>query len=249
MSYIRCDHTFPAGGLPPAHESPHARDWLELDAWPEVEDVQRHFDRVFGPSDVAFHPRGPASVHVTVHLVAPRPPHDRWLLYTTGMCQRPMRTAPGAEDLALAELCLALPPTYSFTGLKAQGPVEGRPWYTLVRWLRDLARHPHEHGTAYAAGQTIGNGPELQRLTPESGLCGWLLRAPARVPEPMRVAPLRDGRRVHLLAVQGLYRDELSVKHLRGAEILLADLDDAGVHDLHHPGRPSAVGHRFFGLF
>lgn len=70
------------------------------------EEIVAHFEKHFGPTGMVFHELVSDLVHVDVHQLPPTAERPHWILFTTGMSDRPMTTPPGQEALQHAELMI-----------------------------------------------------------------------------------------------------------------------------------------------
>jgi hypothetical protein len=189
-------------------------------------------------------------IHVDVHVIPPRPDRDVWTLFTTGMSDRPMSTEPGFEDHRFAELILVLPSSWKIDQLRVTPPpADADHWYWPIRWLKSLARFPHEHKTWLGQGHTLPNGDPPQPFVSDTELCAWLLLPPINVPAEARQIALADGRRVHLYMMHALYLNELSLKLGKGTNALLDAFGKADKSETLVVDRPSTVRKKLFGLF
>lgn len=217
---------------------------------PHVAEIEKHFDHFFGTAESVFHEIVSDPVHIDVHIIAPQPTRNWWTLYTTGMSDRPMTVPQGKEKYRFAELVLALPPEWQIGALKiTPRPDDLEQWYWPIRWLKQLARFPHEYGTWLAMGHSMPNGDPPQPLAPKTQLSGWILLPPISVPEEGRTASTADGRTVHLYSLHALHTAEMSLKLNQGTEALVDAFDRADVSEVLRPDRPPAVRRKLFGLF
>jgi hypothetical protein len=189
-------------------------------------------------------------IHLDVHLIPPGPERDCWTLFTSGMSDLPMTTPPEADEAKYAELVLSLPADWKIDLLQVTPPPEDlERWYWPVRWLKQLARFPHEYGTWLGFGHTIPNGDPPQAFAPGSHFCCWLLLPPVSVPEEARQVALADGRTVNLLALHALHPEEVALKLKKGTDALLEAFDKADVSEVLAVDRPPAGRRKRFGIF
>jgi len=186
-----------------------------------------------------------------VHLIAPRPERNVWTLFTTGMSDLPMATEPGFEPFRFAELMLVLPAEWRVDLLRATPPpaAELERWYWPIRWLKTMARFPHDHQTWFGSGHTLPNGDPAQPFAGETKLCAWLLLPPVRVPAEAQTISLADGRCVHVYVLHALYEDELRMKLDQGTRALLDAFSRIDLAETLIVDRPSSVRKKRFGIF
>src|SRR5206468_473160 len=120
-------------------------------------------------------------------------------------------------------------------------PQEGdgeKNWYWPVRWLRWMARFPHEHDTWFAFGHTMPNGDPPQPLTPETKLCAMVLLPSLTVPKAMW--DLDDNaKRITFLSLWPLYVEELDLKLKQGTDPLIKKFEEFRITDLVDLHRPN----------
>jgi hypothetical protein len=240
------------GGSRIFHHEARARDSAPPAEGGAMEEIERHVARFFGEPAWVFHEIVSDLVHLDVHVIPPRPARDHWTLFTTGMSDRPMTVPAGAEAYRFAELVLALPAAWNVRAVDVTPPPDDlERWYWPIRWLKKLARLPHEYETWLGAGHTIPNGDPPAAFDPETALACWLLLPPITVPTEGRTVSLADGRAVHLYALHALHPDETTLKLEKGIDAVIDAFDRAKVSEVLDPKRPSSVARRrkLFGLF
>jgi hypothetical protein len=203
-------------------------------AW--METIENHIARHVAPADNVFHELVSDRVHIDVHFVAPGATHPYWLVFTTGMSARPMTVPEGADVTPYAELSILLPPTWQC----GQDAFKDERWYWPVRWLKSLARLPHEYATWLGECHTIPNGDPPRPFVPDTALAGMMLLRSLTLPEEIHTIPLGD-LTVDLFTLWPLTADELQYKLDRGSDALLAKLEAAEVSDIVDPARRSVV--------
>jgi Suppressor of fused protein (SUFU) len=213
-------------------------------------ELERHFTTYFGEPTSVFHEVISELVHVDLHLVPPAPARDYWTVLTTGMSDLPMTAPAGSEEFRFAELMVKIPASWPLDQLKVTPPPPDlEQWYWPLRWLKMLARLPHEYETWLGSGHTVPNGDPPQPFAPGTKLCAFILLPPVSVPAEAGVAKLSDGRAVHLYVLHALHLEELTLKLTRGAGALLDAFDEAKVSEVLDLRRPSCVRRKLFGLF
>jgi hypothetical protein len=206
-----------------------------------LEKFDRHLERHLGPVETVLHEIVSDLVHVDVHLVKPTEERPRWTLVTTGMSDRPMKVPEGAEEFRHAELMLSLPPDWPLT----EQAFKDERHYWPVRWLKMLARLPHEYDTWLGWGHTVPNGDPAAPYAPDTKLCCMLVVPPVLVPEGFRRLTVNDDKTVHFYAAVPLYREEMDFKLRKGAEALLDRFDRHQVTERVDPKRKNACAKRF----
>jgi hypothetical protein len=215
-----------------------------------TEAIASHFARHVGEPAHVFHELVSDIVHIDVHIVRPSPERNWWTLFTTGMSDLPMTVPADAGAYRFAELMIALPPEWQVDALGVTPPpADLERWYWPIRWLKQLARLPHEYDTWLAFGHTIPNGDPPRPFAPQTQLCGWLLLPPITVPPEARSVALADGRAVNLYTLHALHPEEMQFKLDKGTDALLEAFDGAQVSEVLDVSRESSVKRKRLGLF
>jgi len=231
-----------ASGNPIHRYEARDRDWTAPAESKGMEAIEEHCTRFFGEAETVFHEIVSDLVHIDVHVVPPRPTRNVWTLYTTGMSDLAMTVPEGAEDARFAELLLFLPAGWRVDQLDVTPPPPDlERWYWPVRWLKMLARFPHEYETWLGSGHSMPNGDPPEPFAPDTSLCAWMLLPPISVPAEGRTITLPD-RTVNLYVLHALHPDELELKLARGMNDLLDAFEQHDVSDVLQIDRPSSVG-------
>jgi hypothetical protein len=205
---------------------------------PELIDaISAHIAAHVGKIDNVFHELFSPHVHIDVHHVAPSPERPFHVLVTSGMSERPMKTPEAANEFRYAELLICLPESWPIS----QATFVDEAHYWPVRWLKQLARLPHEYGSWFGFGHSIPNNDPPEPLADGTRLCGWLLLPPLVFGGKFQTLTLPDGRVIHFWSLIALHEDEMTYKLKHGAEGLLEFFDEGGVSDVLDPRRPSCV--------
>jgi hypothetical protein len=209
-----------------------------------IEAIARHIEKHIGPPNQVFHEIVSDIVHIDVHLVAPTPARNYYTLVTSGMSERPMHVPEGAEELRYGELSICLPPTWKLD----QESFKDEQNYWPVRWLKVLARFPHEYETWLGEGHTIPTGDPPEPYAKNTKFCCMLLAGSALADEGFDTLELSD-RNIHFWSLIPLYVEEMNYKLKQGFEPLLEKLSKVGGPDeleVVHINRRNACGKRFW---
>ena len=225
------------GWTPPADGDEH---WMRA--------IEEHVARHVAPVDVVFHEIVSDLVHLDVHLVPPGARNPYWMLFTTGMSARPMTMPPGAPGSPYAELAILLPPEWRCD----QESWKDERWYWPVRWLKTLARLPHEYRTWLSHGHTIPNGDPARPFDRSTALSGMIVFPSISLTPEAQQIPVGD-LEIDLWTLWPLHADEMQYKLDHGADALIDLFESAGVRDVIDPDRPSVVKKpprkKLFGIF
>jgi hypothetical protein len=220
-----------------ARRKPHPRrrnDGIEAGSLAQIERIGRHIETHLGPIAMVVHEIVSELVHIDLHHVAPTRTRPFHMLITSGMSGRPMAVPRGAEDFRFAELMISLPPSW---------PLQWAAWrdeahFWPIRWLKRLARLPHENGTWIGHGHTVPNGDPPRALARSTKLSGFIVLPSLVSSNRFHTLEIGSGKTVRFYAVLPLYAEEMDLKLRRGADALIELLDRAGVHDVVNVDRP-----------
>lgn len=181
-----------------------------------IQRLEKHIAKHIGEPETVFHEIVSDLVHIDVHIVAPRAGRNFYTLITSGMSGRPMRTPPGLEEFAYAELLLCLPPEW---------PMDQDAWtnesnYWPIRLLKFLARMPHEYETWLSYHHSIPNDDAPKPYARNTRFSGALLLPPSHADEKFLQCRLGSKRVVNFLAVYPVYPEEMKLKLSRGIDTI-----------------------------
>jgi hypothetical protein len=185
----------------------------------KIKQISEHIEKHIGPVSGVFHEIVSDLVHVDVHMVPATATRNFQSLITSGMSDRPMKVPEGAEDYRYAELMICLPPTWPVD----QASFKDEKNYWPVRWLKTIARFPHEYDTWIGPGHTIPTGDPATPYASNTKLCGMAVVPPMLSPKAFHQLELPD-RIVNFYALWPLYRQEMDLKLKLGMDGLLAQL-------------------------
>ncbi|RZL08607.1 MAG: suppressor of fused domain protein [Hymenobacter sp.] len=213
-----------------------------------IEAISAHIEQHIGAIGSVLHELLSDQVHIDVHIVAPSADYPFYTLVTSGMSDRPMHLPAGttpADDLpAYLELCILLPSTWP---LPAPGEPMGKAFedesaYWPIRWLKLLARFPHEYHTWLGYGHTLPNGKDAAPFADATGFGCMLLLPAISLPEEFRELRISPEKTVHFLNLYPLYREEMELKLQAGTDALLDRFEEYNISDVVDVSRPNTVG-------
>jgi hypothetical protein len=224
------------------HTERTADDSLASGDGEAIEAISNHIQAHVGPIEMVFHELVSPLVHVDVHHVEPGVDRPWHTLVTSGMSDRPMHVPDGAEDFAHAELVACLPPDW---------PLEQSAWedenhYWPIRWLKMLARFPHEYETWVAYGHSIPNGDPPEPFADNTKLCGMLLLPPMTTAQEFWTLETAD-RKIHFWAIVPLYAEEIELKLQQGTDELLDRFQRYRISPVIDPRRRNVARKRLWG--
>lgn len=156
-------------------------------------------------------------------------------LEPAGGDEAPMNAPEGAEEWRYAELLCVLPADWPVS----QKAFEDERHYWPVRWLKTLARLPHEHDTWLGPGHTIPHGDPPEPFVPGTALCSSIVLLPYAFNPDIR-SLTHAGHNIKMLMMVPLTLAEQELKLSRGSEALESAIEASGIAwpDLFRPDRP-----------
>lgn len=202
-----------------------------------LEAISQHIEEHIGPIENVWHELVSDIVHIDVHVVAPRPERPYYTLVTSGMSDLRMKAPEGAEYWSYGELMICLPPSWKMD----QDAFKDERHYWPIRWLKTLARLPHEYGTWLSHHHTIPNGDPAEPLAKDSPFTGFMLVEPMTTSVDFHELMVPPQQVIHFYAVLPLTSDEMSFKLQCGAAALCERLSKRKVTELVNPNRRSVL--------
>lgn len=208
--------------------------------------VEKHIERYVGKYDMVFHEIVSDMVHVDVHWVSPTPLRNWHTLVTSGMSERPMHVPTGSGLCEYAEMVVCLPQNWKVS--QEAFKINEEQYYWPIRWLKTLARLPHEYETFLAPGHTVPNGDPPQPFHPTTKTCCWVVLSPIWFDEKFAQLDLPDGRSISFLAMLPIFSEEMRIKLNKGLDELTNKLGSLPPTELMNPSRKNTAARRF-GIF
>ena len=208
--------------------------------------ISAHIERYLGPVSGVYHELVSDKVHLDVHIVAPSADFPFYTLVTSGMSERPMHTPPEApidEVPRFAELCILLPSTWDLPTDPAemQAAFADDNTYWPIRWLKMLARFPHEYHTWLGFGHTLPNGEEAAPLADDTRLGCLLLLTALSLPEEFQTLTLSPAKTVQFYTLYPIYPEEMTLKMEQGVNALIDRFEDYDIRDVLDLTRPNVA--------
>lgn len=180
-----------------------------------------------------------------MHWVKPTAERPFHTLVTSGMSDKPMTTPDGVEGCEYAELSICLPEDWKIS----DEDFEDESNYWPVRWLKFLARFPHEYNTWLCHGHTIPNGDPAMPFAENTKLNTMVLLPSIVFDEAFQTLELPN-KSIDFYTLIPLYTEEVNLKMKKGVEALFNGFDKHKVSDIVQIDRPnSAKRKKFLGLF
>lgn len=215
---------------------------LPEEAGTYLKEIEAHFDSIFpGRESFVYHELLSDIVHIDVHIMKPTQEQPFYVVFTTGMSDRPMsvpRELPKKErqDLELAELFLFLPGSWDMGG-EGKSAADIHPaHFWPIRMLKFLARFPHQYQTWLAYGHTVPNGPDYAPLDDSVGFGGVVLSGGTG---PLCSMTAKDGRKVNFYHLIPAYKEEIEYKLKYGMDELQRVFQEKELPLVLDPHRPN----------
>jgi hypothetical protein len=207
----------------PAHKDLQPARGIE-----HIEEISDHIEKHLGPIETVFHEMISHLVHIDVHYIKPSGRFPWHILVTSGMSDLPMHVPEGLEAHQYAELCILLPANWPLS----QEAFKDENNYWPVRWLKEIARFPHEYETWVGWGHTIPNGSEAAPFAGNTGLGCMLLLPSISLPEDFVTLKTKDGLSINFYCLYPLYKEELDYKLKEGCDKLLDKFEEHEISDV-----------------
>jgi hypothetical protein len=209
-----------------------------------IEAIADHIEKHIGPVDKVFHELISDLVHIDIHIVAPTKERNFYTLVTSGMSDKAMN-APDAQ-WQFAELMMCLPSGWPLE----QNALDNEDNYWPIRWLKMMARLPHEYETWLGFGHTVPNGDPPAPFAANTEFCCMLvLPPPIYTPKEFHRLETENGKIINFYALIPLYKEEMNLKMRQGTEALFDGFDKHGVSEVVNLSRNNIArkGRWFFG--
>jgi hypothetical protein len=211
-----------------------------------IEAISAHIERHLGPVSSVYHELLSDKVHLDVYIVSPSADFPFYTLVTSGMSDRPMNVPPGAspdDAPPFAELCILLPSTWNIPTDPAEvgAAFEDENVYWPIRWLKMLARLPHEYNTWLGFGHTIPNGEDAEPFSDETELGCMLLLTALSLPEEFQTLAVSPDKTVQFYTLYPIYREEMDLKMEQGVDALIDRFEVYDTGDMLDLTRPNTA--------
>ncbi|GAB5526237.1 MAG: suppressor of fused domain protein [Roseivirga sp.] len=212
---------------------------------PSIQEISDHIEKHVGKIHMVFHELVSDQVHIDIHWVKPTAERPFHTLVTSGMSDKPMNTPGEVEGCDYAELSICLPDDW----LVGEEYFEDEKNYWPVRWLKVLARFPHEYNTWLSYGHTVPNGDPAQPFAENTELNTMVLLPTIVFGEEFHSLKLKS-KSIDFYTLIPLYSEEVGLKMKKGIDALFDGFDKHGVSDIVQIDRPN-IGKKkkWFGLF
>ncbi|ADV49156.1 hypothetical protein Celal_1856 [Cellulophaga algicola DSM 14237] len=201
-----------------------------------MEEISDHIEAHVGKIHMVFHEIVSEQVHIDVHWVKPTKERPFHTLITSGMSDKPMQTPEGVEGSDYAELSICLPEEWKIS--KEDFKDEKNYW--PIRFLKYLARFPHEYNTWLSYGHTIPNGNPPEAFAENTKLNTMILLPSIMFGDKFPILEL-DKKTISFYSLIPLYDEEVALKMAKGVEALFDGFDKCGLTDVFQINRPNTI--------
>ncbi|WP_379953053.1 suppressor of fused domain protein [Dokdonia sp. R78006] len=210
-----------------------------------IDDISDHIEKHIGEIHMVFHELISDQVHIDVHWVKPTEERPFHTLVTSGMSDKAMNTPEDVIDCDYAEISICLPASWKIS----EEDFKDENNYWPIRWLKQIARFPHEYNTWVGYGHTIPNGNPAEPFAPNTQLNTMVLLPTIVFKEDFHSLKLAN-KTIDFYTLIPLYSEEVNVKIKKGVEALFDGFDKHAVTDILELNRPNtAKRKKLFGLF
>ena len=203
---------------------------------PNMEAIDAHVEKYLGPVKTVLHEIASDKVHLDVNILPATEERKFNVLVTSGASDLPMSIPEGAEVYDRIELLLVLPPDWPLT----EEAFKDETNYWPIRWLKYLARFPHDHDTWLGWGHTV----QLSHLfDPVAGrnFEGVVLHPPYWLDADFFTMETTEGDTVAFYQVVPLYAEELQLKLDEGSDGLEELFEKKNVDFILDPSRKNVA--------
>lgn len=209
-------------GVKPKEFSPVFGDIENIDI------ISEHIEKHIGGINLVFHELISDKIHIDIHWVKPSVNFPFNTLITSGMSDIPMNTPESLDSYKYSELCILLPSDWKIDELS----FEDENNYWPIRWLKIIARFPHDYNTWIGNGHTIPNGENADSFAENTKLGCMLLLPSFTLGEEFSVLKINDDKIINFYCLNPLYKEEMDFKLKKGTDKLLNKLDKFNISEI-----------------
>lgn len=208
-----------------------------------IEAISDHIEKQIGKVDIVFHEIVSDIVHIDVHWVKPTEKFPFHSFVTSGMSDKPMNVPNGMEAHRYAELCIFLPANWPLqigAYQTTQEAFKDENNYWPIRWLKKLARFPHEHNSWLGRGHTIPNGENAEPFAANTKFGCMVLFSNLSIGKDFSELKINDEKTIRFYCLYPLYKEEMELKLKKGTEALINGFEKFVVTDIVDIDRPNS---------
>lgn len=207
-------------------------------------EIENHIEEHIGKISFVYHEIVSDEIHLDVYVVGPSEKRNIYTLVTYGMSERPMAAPTGKDGYRFAELVLSLPATWPLT----QEDMQSEEIYWPVKWLKIIARLPHDQNTWVSFGHTVPNGAPPKPFSSNTKQCCWIMSFPLLFGRQFGSWKVDELKTINFFSLISIYKEELDFKLKKGAKPLIERLLRNKVNEVINVNRENVCKKRF-GIF
>lgn len=215
--------------------------------------ISDHIEKYIGKIESVFHEIISDKVHIDIHWVKPSARYPFHKLITSGMSDMPMNVPKGYEHLRYAELCILLPVDWklearSYALMEEVFSDERNYW--PVRWLKNIARFPHEFNTWIGAYHTMPNGQDADPFADNTELGCMFIYPSIMLPQEFSTLSVSENKLINFYSLYPIYKEEMNYKLEKGSEALLDKFENNNVSEIVNVSRANTcIRKKFLGIW
>ena len=178
-----------------------------------IEIIDAHIEKHLGVVDNVYHELMSDIVHIDIHTIAPTPERDYYTLVTSGMSDLPMAAPNEFHERRFGELYINLPKTWKLS----TDDFEDESNYWPIRWLKYLARLPHEYASWLSYGHSVPNGDPAEPIA-DTKFSGVVLLSSMDEFTDFEILEVSPEKQIWFYNVVPLYPEEMDMKLNKGTD-------------------------------
>lgn len=178
--------------------------------------VSLHVQKHLGPVSSVLNDAPNAPVPIDLVVVNPARARPFYTIVTAGMSNLPMTAPPNAPECRFAELIMCLPSTWRMTPDDQKREEHAWPF----KWLRHIAKLPHEQKAWIWEGRTVPNGEPPIPFAGNTRMSSMMLIRPQTTSQEFWTLQA-EGKSIHFFALLPLSGSEYAFQKKKGAEALM----------------------------
>lgn len=193
-----------------------------------IDAITQHIENHIGEIEIVFHELISDKVHIDIHWVKANANFPFHTLITSGMSDKPMNVPEGLEIYKYSELCILLPSNWEINELA----FEDENNYWPLRWLKIIARFPHDYNTWIGHGHTIPNGENADPFADSTKFGCMLLLPSFTLGEQFSTLKISDDKIINFHCLIPIYKEEMKFKLKKGTDELLEKFDKYDISEI-----------------
>lgn len=215
--------------------------------------ITNHIEKNIGKIHSVFHEVVSDLVHIDVYWIKPTSKYPFHILVTSGMSDIAMHVPESMKGHEYTELCILLPANWSIEGANYELMTEvfkDEKNYWPVRWLKTIARFPHQYDTWVGNGHTIPNGENAEPFADNTKLGCMILLPSLSLHADFFKLNITNEKIIRFYCLFPLYKEEMEHKLKMGLNALIDRFEKHNIVDVIDINRKNTCLKRgLFGLW